>query len=144
MDANAVLLIVVAIVLVGSAIGGWRGNRQKREAGREQRGELLRIEGGGMSPTIPSVMKVMTLDGARSIDPGDIGHVMPHRRDGETCYATLMLRSSEKLTGLVATADIDALLSDWLARPHAKIQPELTRLVHWQVSTGEQGTLTKT
>jgi hypothetical protein len=66
MDANAVLLIVVAIVLVGSAIGGWRGNRQKREAGREQRGELLRIEGGGMSPTIPSVMKVMTLDGARA------------------------------------------------------------------------------
>ena len=141
MDANAMLLIVVAIVLVGPAIWGWRGNRQKRGAGREQRGELLRIEGDGMSP---SVMKVMTLDGARSIDPGDIGHVMPHRRDGETCYATLMLRSSEKLTGLVATADIDALLSDWLARPHAKtIQPELTRLVHWQVSTGEQGTLSE-
>jgi hypothetical protein len=60
-----------------------------------------------------SAMKVITIDHTRSIGPGDIAHVMPHWREGEACYASLTLRSGEQVTGLVATADIDALLSGW-------------------------------
>jgi hypothetical protein len=60
-----------------------------------------------------SAMKVITIDHTRSIDPGDIVHLMPHWREGEACYASLTLRSGEQVTGLVDTSDIDALLSDW-------------------------------
>jgi hypothetical protein len=38
---------------------------------------------------------------------------MPHWREGEACYATPDLASGEQVTGLVVTADIDALLLDW-------------------------------
>jgi hypothetical protein len=57
-------------------------------------------------------MKVITIDHTRSIDPGDIVQVMPHWREGEAAYATLTVRWGEQVTGLVATVDIDALLSD--------------------------------
>jgi hypothetical protein len=60
-----------------------------------------------------SAIEVITIDHTRSIDPGDIVHVMLHLREGETAYATLTLRSGEQVTGLVVAADIDAMLSDW-------------------------------
>ena len=60
-----------------------------------------------------SVSSQLTEEVKRQIDPGDIVHVMPHWREGEACYASLTLRSGEQVTGLVVTADIDALLSDW-------------------------------
>jgi hypothetical protein len=60
-----------------------------------------------------SALKVITIDHTRSIDPGDIVHVMPHWREAEACHASLTLRSGEQVTGLVVAADIDALLSDW-------------------------------
>ena len=65
-----------------------------------------------MSPTIASPIKVITIDHTRSLDP-DIVHVMPHWREGEACYATLTSRTGEQVTGLVVTAEIDALLLDW-------------------------------
>ena len=60
-----------------------------------------------------SVSSQLTKEVKRQIDPGDIVRVMPHWREGEACYASLTLRSGEQVTGLVVTADIDALLSDW-------------------------------
>jgi hypothetical protein len=63
-----------------------------------------------MSPTIASPIKVITIDHTRSLDP-DIVHGMPHWREGEACYATLTSRSGEQVTGLVVTAEIDALLT---------------------------------
>jgi hypothetical protein len=41
---------------------------------------------------------------------------MPHWREGEACYATPDLASGEQVTGLVVTADIDALLLTGMAR----------------------------
>jgi hypothetical protein len=57
-------------------------------------------------------VKIIAVDGARNIDCRDIVHVLPHWSEGDTYYATLSLRSGEKITGLVTTAEIDSLSSN--------------------------------
>jgi hypothetical protein len=107
-----IVLIVVALVLIGSAILGWPRTRPPRSAEKkgEQQGQLPRSEAGRVSATTASV-RIIATNAARKIETREIAHVVTHWRTDETCYATLSLQSGEEITGLVATVDVDALLS---------------------------------
>jgi hypothetical protein len=56
-------------------------------------------------------VRIIATDAARNIETREIANVVTHWRTDETCYATLSLQSGEEITGLVATVDVDALLS---------------------------------
>ena len=99
-----------------SAVWGWRGTRRTRGAREEPtKGQVEDIVGDIPSPST-SALRITATDSARSINLADIANVMPHWCEGETCYATLSLRSGEKVTGLVATSGIEALQKQLIER----------------------------
>jgi hypothetical protein len=104
------VLVMVAIVLLGSAFWGSWAPLRREKPGENQQAQKLTIEDARMPPLIASV-KFIALDGAHSLEPRDIVNVLQHWRTDDTCYATLTLRSGKELTGLLATAEIEALLA---------------------------------
>jgi hypothetical protein len=115
-DPDSLLLIMVALVLVGSAIWGWRGTRRTRGARKEPTKEEIEDIVRDIPSPSTSVFKITATDSARNINVADIANVMTHWCEGETCYATLSLRSGEKVTGLVATSGVEALKKQLIER----------------------------
>jgi hypothetical protein len=69
------------------------------------------------------VIKIITSEGRRSIDPGEVEGFDPVRVQREGALATIYLSTGERLTGLVRTDDLDALMAEWIesakSRRHA-------------------------
>jgi len=99
------------IVLLGSALWGWR--RRRTRTGGSVRARLVESpKESVVPPSVPGALKIAAVDSTRSIARADIASVTIHWREGENCYVTLNLQSGEKLTGLVACTDLDSIHTD--------------------------------
>src|SRR5262245_36411675 len=110
MDTNSLILTVAGIVLLGSALWGWqRRSARKRKPVRAPRVDNPSVKESVAPPSVPGALKIAAVDSTRSIARADIANVTVHWREGENCYVTLTLQSGEKLTGLVACAELDSM-----------------------------------
>ena len=71
------VLVMVAIVLLGSAFRGSWARLRREKPGENQQAQKLTIEDVGMPTSIASV-KFIALDGAHSLEPRDIVNVLQH------------------------------------------------------------------
>src|SRR5262245_48715119 len=106
MDTNGLILIVAGIVLLGSALWGWRSARKRKPV---RAVDNPSVKESVVPPSVPGALKIAAVDSTRSIARTGIANVTVHWREGENCYVTLTLQSGDKLTGLVARADLDSM-----------------------------------
>src|SRR5262245_56879072 len=113
MDTNSLILIVAGIVLIGSALWGWRRrSARKRKPVRAPRVEDRSVKESVAPPSVQGALKIAAVDSTLSIARADIASITVHWREGENCFVTLNLQSGEKLTGLVVCAELDSMPSE--------------------------------
>jgi len=54
-------------------------------------------------------MMIRTPYGQRDISPSDLTNVMPHRKEGDSVYCTIILETGEHITGLMRAEDLETL-----------------------------------